>query len=292
MARVKYDVRGVESSGGTPLPPGVYNAKITQADVTKPEGKDQRIEVILEVVNSEKENNGKKLYEYINLESDAAKWKLKEYLEALGEGGDTGSFDTDDHLNKVIGVKTIVRPADEARGFDARAAVRRMFAIDEKLRNGASAPAEDLDEPDAEPAAEVEPEADEGEELTWEELNGMSRAELKQLNKDEQVGIAVKKSHTDDDLRRLIAEFFELPPLAADEPEEDEEEDDEEPEAEAEAETEAETDDSAGDDDDYDEWSEADLKEELSQRSLSVKGSKKVLIGRLRRDDNAEDKPF
>jgi len=288
MARVKYDVRGVESSGGTPLPPGVYNAKITQADVTKPEGKDQRIEVILEVINSEKENNGKKLYEYINLESDAAKWKLKEYLEALGEGTDTGSFDTDDHLNKVIGVKTIVRPADEARGFDARAAVRRMFAIDESLRNGASAPAEDLDDEPATPAAEQVTE-DDGEELTWDELNGMDRAALKQLNKDEQVGIAVKKSMTDDDLRAAIAQFFELPPLVEEEEAEEDEEEDEEPEAEAEA---AEEDEAAGDEDDYDEWSDADLKEELSQRSLSTKGSKKVLIGRLRRDDNAEDKPF
>jgi len=288
MARVKYDVRGVESSGGTPLPPGVYNAKITQADVTKPDGKDQRIEVILEVINSEKENNGKKLYEYINLESDAAKWKLKEYLEALGEGTDTGSFDTDDHLNKVIGVKTIVRPADEARGFDARAAVRRMFAIDESLRNGASAPTEVLDDPEPEPVAEVADE-DDGEELTWDELNGMDRAALKQLNKDEQVGIAVKKSMTDDDLRAAIAQYFELPPLVVEEEAEEDEEEDEEPEAEAEA---AEEDEAAGDEDDYDEWSDADLKEELSQRSLSTKGSKKVLIGRLRRDDNAEDKPF
>ncbi len=284
MARVKYDVRGVESSGGTPLPPGVYNAKITQADVTKPEGKDQRIEVILEVINSEEANNGKKLYEYINLESDAAKWKLKEYLEALGEGTDTGSFDTDDHLNKVIGVKTIVRPADEARGFDARAAVRRMFAIDESLRNGASAPAEDLDDEPVEQVTE-----DDAEELTWEELNGMDRAALKQLNKDEEVGIAVKKSMTDDDLRAAIAQFFELPPLVVEEEAEEDEEEDEEPEAEAEA---AEEDEAAGDEDDYDEWSDADLKEELSQRSLSTKGSKKVLIGRLRRDDNAEDKPF
>lgn len=290
MARVKYDVRGVESSGGTPLPPGVYNAKVTQADVTKPEGKDQRIEVILEVVNSEEANNGKKLYEYINLESDAAKWKLKEYLEALGEGGDTGSFDTDDHLNKVIGVKTIVRPADEARGFDARAAVRRMFAIDEAQRNGASASTENLD--DDPPVAAEPTDAEDVEPLTWEELNEMDRAELKKLNKDEEVGIAVKKSMTDDDLRAKIAEFFELPPLADEEEADDEEEEDEEPEAEAAAETEEEAGEGAGDEDDYDDWSEPDLKEELSQRSLSVKGSKKVLIGRLRRDDASEDKPF
>jgi SAP domain len=282
MAKVKYDVRGVESGGGTPLAPGVYNAKITQADVTKPEGKDQRIEVIFEIVNSEKENNGKKLYEYINLESENTKWKLREYLEALGMATEQGEFDTDDHLNLVIGVKTIVRPADEARGFDARASVRRMFALDEKVRNGASAPKEVLDPPDV-PVAEE----DEGEELTWEELNGMSRAELKELNKVEEAGIKVTKSLTDDDLRARLAEFFELPPLVEEAEEEDEEEEDEEPEAEAEEAAE-----DAGDDDDYDEWSEADLKEELSQRSLSTKGSKKVLIGRLRRDDNAEDKPF
>lgn len=292
MARVKYDVRGVESGNRKALPPGVYNAKITQADVTKPEGKDQRIEVILEVVNSEKEHNGQKLYEYINLESQAAKWKLKEYLEAVGETSEDGSFDTDDHLNRVLGVKTIIRPADEARGFDERAAVRRMFPLDEAIRNGGSAVKENLDEPvEDEPAATAEDEPEEAE-ITWIELDSMDRSALKQMLKEESIEFKVTKTKSDDDIRGAIADWFEIGdrPNPYEMTKEAQEAEEEETEEEAEATPEAAE--AAGDDDDYDEWTDDELREELTQRSLSTKGSKRIMMSRLRKDDAAEDKPF
>jgi hypothetical protein len=329
MARVKYDVRGVEGRGDV-LPAGVYNVKITSADVTKPEGKDQRIELVLEV--QDKDHKGKKLYEYVNLESEAARWRLRELLDAVGVTangkGEAGTLDTDKMLlNKTVGVKTHVRPATEQ--FDEQARVRRMFPVGENGATG-KVEAEDLDD--------AEPEAASDEEYTWEDIEGLDRKELRQLIKDEDLDVKVVKSKDDDTLRAEVAEALEID-IPTDEPEEDD------PEAEAdeytwddikdldkdelktlvrdesldvkltprklrdldavraevaealevevpadEAEAEDEEEDEASDD--YDEWSLDDLKEELSQRSLSTKGGIKTLITRLRKDDADEDKPF
>jgi hypothetical protein len=304
VARVKYDVRGVE--GRTLLPAGVYNAKVFSADVTKPEGKDERIELVLEIVG-DKTHKGAKLYEYINLELDSAKWKLKEFLDAVevtGKNGkDSGTLDTDKIVGTVIGVKTWVRPADDARGFDEQARVRRMFAVDASS-NGADA--EDLDDDDdaegdysdmdlAELKAELkerglstkgkkpalitrleeddaededeDDDSEEGEEYEWDDIAELSLKELSELNDEEELGIKIRKKSDVDDIRTKIAEALEI------EVPEAEDEDDEES-------------------DDYDEWDIDDLKEELGQRSLSTKGSKKLLVSRLRKDDAEEDKPF
>lgn len=308
MARVKYDVRGVEGAR-TILPAGVYNVKLTSADVTHPDGKDERIEAVFEVIN-DKQNNGAKLYEYINLESEQARWKLREFLEALevvsNGKGEAGTLDTSKLVGKVIGVKTFVRPADDARGFDEQARVRRMFAAEGATEEDVEE--EDLD--DEETTGEYDDmtptqlkaelkerglstkgktpvlisrlmEDDEQEEeedkddteadLTWEDIDGMSRAELRQLNKDEELGVKIVKSKDDDTVKAEVAGALDIDvPEAEDEEEEGEE----------------------ASEDDYDEWTDDELKEELGQRSLSVKGSTSVLVRRLRKDDADEEKPF
>jgi hypothetical protein len=327
------------------LPAGVYDGQITSADVTHPDGKDERIELVVEVINN-KDHNGKKLYEYVNLESKAAKWKLLELLEAVGVNDKTGTLDTQRQLvGKKIGIKTFVRPADDAKGFDESARIRRMFAMDGASADGAGAK-EDLSE-DEEPSAEASAEGDEytwdyletldraglkqvikdeslsvrvlrsmsdqellnavgmalelpmdtegasdeeeeDEEevevqggLDWSELEGMDRSALKVLNKERELGVRVLKSMSDDDLRAAVAEALNITVPSA--PAEDEEE-------EAEEETEAEA--PAQPTDDYDEWSEDDLREELGERNLPTRGSKKLLISRLRKDDSEEDRPF
>src|SRR5262245_398843 len=145
MARVKYDVRGVEGKRVV-LPAGVYNVKIVGADIGKPEGKDERIEVTFEVVG-DKNNKGAKLYEYINIESEQARWKYREFLEAVGlisnGKGETGTLDTAKLVGKVIGVKTFVRAADDAKGFDEQARIRRMFEADGATSSSVE---EDLDD--------------------------------------------------------------------------------------------------------------------------------------------------
>src|SRR5262245_44938438 len=127
MTRVKYDVKGVDS-GRNVLPAGVYVGKITGADVTQPDGKDQRIELVVTVSENGSDYN---LYEYVNLVSKTARWKLRELLEAVevvdGSKGEAGVLDTNKMLmGKKIGVKTFIRPADDARGFDEQARIRRM----------------------------------------------------------------------------------------------------------------------------------------------------------------------
>ena len=271
MTRVKYDVRGVESGSRVLVPAGVYEGKIVQADVTKPDGKDQRIELVVEVIKN-KDHKGKRLYEYVNLESEAARWKLRELLEAVsavGDGkGESGTLDTNKQLlNKVIGIKVFVRPADEARGFDEQSRIRRMFALD----NGASAePEEEFEEDEVEAEGDVD-------------LADLDRTELKKYIKDEGLDIKVTRSMSDDDIREAIEELYE----------EEAEPEEEEPEDEASEEPEEDEDEEPEDEvDDYDGWSEDELKEELEQRSLSVRGSQKTLVARLRKDDAEEDKPF
>jgi hypothetical protein len=316
--RVKYDVRGVESGDRPVLPAGVYTGKITQADVTKPDGKDQRIELVITVNEN---GNEFKLYEYVNLESKSAAWKLRELLEAVeavsGKKGESGTLDTDKMLmGKTIGVKTFIRPADDARGFDERAQIRRMFVAD-----GASDDGEDLDSDGDEPddggttdyddmsLAELRKEArargikttglkadgiidalvendeageeEEAEEPEAEEpeddYDDLSLAKLRKQAKERGIK-TVRKNQ-----QQLIDALREADQEEA-EDEEPEEDEDEEPEAEEEEDTEP--------DDDYDEWSLEDLRTELKDRSLATKGGKRVMIARLRRDDAEGDEPF
>jgi hypothetical protein len=139
--RVKFDLRGVKGGGRAVLPAGVYTGKITQADITKPDGKDQRIELVVQVAHN---GDTYDLYEYVNLESEAAAWKLRELLEAVDLVADgkneSGTLDTKkDLLGKVIGLRTVIRP--ETAQYDESARIRRMF-----LAADAEPEDEDLDE--------------------------------------------------------------------------------------------------------------------------------------------------
>ena len=119
---------------------------------------------------------------------------------------------------------------------------------------------ESVDEAEDDEEDEGEEEAEEG--LTAEEVRVMSRGDLKALNKDEEVGVKVLKSMSDEDLAEAIIEALGLEA----EEEEAEEEDDEEGEEEDD-----EADDEADDEEgieDYADWAINDLKTELKERGL------------------------
>lgn len=73
--------------------------------------------------------------------------------------------------------------------------------------------------------AEDEDGEEEGEGMTRADLNDLDRAELKQLIKDNELDITVKKSWDDDELRDKIAEVAELPDGDTSDDEEEDDED-------------------------------------------------------------------
>jgi hypothetical protein len=315
--RFKYDVTGVE--GARPvLPAGVYTGKITQADITTPDGKDTRIELVVTVRHEKKDYP---LYEYVNLISEDAKWKLRELLEAAGVVGDgkkeSGSLDTKkDLLGKTIGVRTTVRPANEQ--YDESSRIRRMFAPDSETATAANA-GEDLDadaDVDAEGGetayddmslAELRKEA-RGRQIKTIRLNAEQIIEALVADDEAQAPEEEEEPEAEEpeaidvaslsiaDLKTLAREHgvkvagkkaselrAELDALINQPEEEEEELDEDDEELEDEDETAA---------DDYDEWPVEDLRTEAKDRSLSDRGGKSVLIARLRRDDAEGDTPF
>jgi hypothetical protein len=314
MAKVKFNVKGVEKRSGdlSPIPKGVYDAKIESCAVTKPEGKDERIEVVY--VISDGDSKGRKLFEYVNLESEEGAWRVRQFLEAVGlvtDKKETGSFEPEKLVGTEVKVR-VVHQADKRTGHEGEISSRvgAVWApgaedeededLDEDEKDGEDGDDDevDLDELDRkelkalikeqgleikvsksmsdqdirDAIAEALGESDEDDEDADDDededdedevdLDELDRAALKKLIKDQELDIKVKKSHSDDDIRKLIAAE-----LGDDEDEDDD--DDEE------------------DEQDYDSLSVEDLRATCKERGLSDKGSKKVIIKRLEKDDEA-----
>src|SRR4051812_46622015 len=83
MATIKVDVTDVEAGGGGEQPqPGLYNGKlvsVTHRDKKSNGDPTSDLEVIVDVGQEYS-----RLWSYINLESPAARWKLREFLDAVG----------------------------------------------------------------------------------------------------------------------------------------------------------------------------------------------------------------
>lgn len=279
MAKVKYDLTGVEDITSDHAPVGVYRAKIANVDGPKQSSSgNQMIEVRFDLTH---DATGKALtngafmpvWYYPLLDADVhplSAARTKEFMLALGLGA-KGTLDTDKLVGKAVQLRL---KADTDQDGDYRPKIAKVMALA------------------AQDEAEEATEAEEEEEVTAEEdddldLDSMDRTALKALIKEEGLDVRVLKSMTDDDLRRAIVaawpEDEEEDEEEPDEEEEDEEEGDEEATAEAPAEEEDE-------DDGYDEMTVAELKAELKERELSAAGARKVLVQRLRKDDSEE--PF
>jgi hypothetical protein len=136
-----------------------------------------------------------------------------------------------------------------------------------KVATVRDAVAEELElEPDEEP----EDDDDEGEQadLTYEDLEGMDKAELISIIEDEELedDITYTKRTKVDVLRQRLAEALEL------DTDEDEEDDDEEA--------------------DYEDMTLKDLRVEAKALGLPTRGNKAALIKRLEKDDRDGGKPF
>lgn len=329
MAKVKYNVKGVDTSGDfTPVKPGMYRAKIEEInDWSGQFG--AGMEVVLSVTSDSKgkkkdvEGIGSKLWTYIYFDHEPSAFRLAEFIKALGLK-ETGTLDTDKMVGKEVQVR--VKPDRNEEG-DYRPRVGKLLALAEDA-------GEEPDEPEEGEEPEEDDEDDEGV-----DLDELSRAELKKFIKENELDITVKKSMSDDDVRAAITE------ATSEEDDDEEEPEDEEPEEEedddegvdldtldrsalkkfikdnelsvkvtkgmsdddiraaiAEA---AESDDDEEDDDeeegeekdeapDYNSWTQTKLKAELKERGLKLSGdfTKRKAVNALKKDDASDDEPF
>jgi hypothetical protein len=264
---IRYDVSDVESSGGEQAPPKIYKGKITavehrteKSDGTKIEGKgDLHITVSIG-------DNYAALHSYVGL-YPATAWKLREFIDAIGLK-DKGSIDPTKLVGKECRVQVV---KDEYEGA-YKARLKTWLAPKDDTEEEDEEPDPD-NEPEAEEPEEEEPEAEEEpeeeEEVEPEEeeepepeddgdaddgLDDLDRTELKAILKEEEIEFKVFKSTDTEEIRAAIRE--------------------------------------ARDGDNYDEWSLADLKDEMTKRSLKLeKGTKatsKNIIEALRSDDNED----
>ena len=268
MAKIKYDVRGVESGGTFDQPkPGLYACRLKEVRHDPTKSGDPMDTYVSEVLRGD--YKGAWLWDRVsNPGAENMRWKMRQLLEAFGvikgKKGEKGTYDPDDH----VGEKVMIRVKGSTYQNEYSAEVGAVLPMPD---------AEDEDEPedeDVEPE-DSEDEDDEGttEDLTYEDLEEMDLDDLKDIIEEEELEIRVTKRSKLETILEKVAEALEL------EPEEDEDEDPEDEEEELE---------------DYEEWSPADLKAEAKERGLKSTGSKKLLVKRLEEDDEEEedDEPF
>lgn len=256
MPKIKYDVRGVESGGGPRLPVGVYKGKLTKIVVETPEGMDKRMVVTVKATGA-KNAKYMPLNDYINLESEAAAWKVRQFLEATGKvdgkKGESGTLDTD----TLVGTEVMFRVREDTYNGEYSPKVGAWL----KSTGEASEDDEpdDDDEPDTD-ADDGEGEGDEESYSDWDDDDLIAELEERELDVP-MTGRGSKKKLNRDKAIELLEET-----------DEDDEDDGDDEEGE-----------------DYSEWELADLKAELKERGLKSTGPKAALIKRLEEDDENND---
>ncbi len=274
MARLKFDVTGVDPAGDFKVPkPGAYKAKIDVVEHKPSSAGNPMLEV--QYVISEGEYEGSRIWDYYPLHVE---WKWRRFLEAVGivkDGKEKGELNTDNIVGKRVMIKTTIRPADEEKGFPERANVNNVTPLKGTV---------DEDEPDdAEDELDDEEEELDGEgDLTADDIRKMKKVELRDLLKENDVeGIRVTKQVDLDKLReRVVAKMVEEEMIAPEEEDEPEDEPDGDGDGEDIEEVE-----------DYAELGVADLRNEAKERGLPTKGTKAALVKRLEKDDE-EGEPF
>lgn len=270
MAKIKYDVKGVESRGDRPVPkPGVYRCKIISCVDAKPDNKDRRLEVQYEITDGD--SKGYRLYDYIVF-AESSEWKLAQFIRACGLP-EKGTLDPDKLVGTALNVRTRVENSEEY-GTSAKPASlmpldgdddedEEDLTEDEETEEEVDETEDDDTEDDDESEEDEDDESDDEEDEDWteEELESLDSKELRAVAEDYD-DVTVPAKLTAAAKKKLIAAILE-----AQGGDDDEEEDEEEKP-------------------DYDSMDLADLKALAKERKLSPKGNKKVLVARLEKDDD------
>lgn len=120
MIKIKYKVSdeeaGTNTGSGEQPKPGVYTAELSEITVrdNRPEGKSSDLQCVYTLVDDETKKplpNMSRVWDYVGYEAENTKWKLVQFLEAIGEvgpnGGD-GEFDPANHC-RVLNDKPTTR---------------------------------------------------------------------------------------------------------------------------------------------------------------------------------------
>lgn len=162
------------------------------------------------------------------------KYGMRDYERALeglqnwDEENDFNLFDDDEWLEIVEKVKAQYESSDDDDDEPKKKTVKKSAPKVEKEEP------EDVDTEDEDDESETE---EEETDTNGDEFDDMDRTELKKYNKEHELGITVKKSMSDDDLRDAIREAVKANEAEADE--DDAEEEDAETEEETSSEEEA-----------------------------------------------------
>lgn len=180
MAKIKYDVRGVESRDFSPPPPGLYRAKIEEVNEKTSSAGNEMLEVVLEI--SRGDHKGARLWDYVVL-TEAAAWKLKQFLQAVGLVSgkkERGTLDT----SKIVGTEVQVRVKNETDDSgEIRARVGAILAMpeteDDEDIDDEDDDIEDDDVEDDDDADEEDDDEDEEDDEEEESYEDWTVAELK-----------------------------------------------------------------------------------------------------------------
>lgn len=279
MAKIKYNVKGVERKTFVEPEPGLYEMVIEEAEYRDSDGKND-IKLSLKITENNDKFVGSMVFTYVNL-GESSQWKLAELTDALGMP-ESGEIDTIKMKGKKLKVKV---NADSYNGeYRARAGrLAPLEARDEEVGAADDPDAGAADDPDAGTATasagdgetivvernNVELSTDPGYYDDWSDQDAFDEIENQGINLGRK-----KKTKAN-----VIAALIELVQSEAG------------GDGEAEAATE-------GDKyDDTDEWTDAALAAEYKKRELdTIEGKKNraKVIEALRADDSksGDDDPF
>jgi len=251
VTRLKFDVEGVDPGGDFKVPkPGAYSCKIDVIEPKESQAGNEMLEVQY-VITEDGEFENSRLWDYIVL-TENQRWKYRRFLEAVGAVNDNkekGEIDLDELVGKRVLVKVTNEDSSE---YGKRA---RVGSVSKLTKAGQVDDEEDEDDGEDE------------DELTYEDVMGMNKTDLKELISDEDLGIRVLKSSKVETLRVKVAEALELEE-EEEEPEDEEEEDGEEEELTAE---------------DVEGMSKTEIKELIEDEELGIRVTKASKVANLRK---------
>jgi hypothetical protein len=222
MVTIKYDVSGADhkanrsDQGEFVQPPkGLYIAKLVECNKGfskdgdgKPDKSRPRLECIYQIVaeadGSKPDKQYSRLWDYVSF-SDAAEWKLDQFLQAMGidtENQEAGKAEIE--TGKLVKVR--VRPDTDQHG-DYRAKVGALFHYDADEDDDLSDALDDDDADDDDEAEVDEWEDDDDDEAedepgwTAEDIDNLDNKGLKDLVKE--LGVKPKKGSKVSDVRAL-----------------------------------------------------------------------------------------